>query len=199
MKTTGAFLFALLLGAPLYAQETLFEGEVDFGGYGGPAVQFTSVNQQLGVLVGGGGGVIIGHMISIGGAGYGLVNDVTEESAPAEKPYLVLGYGGGYLQYIHRSDDLIHFTGSVLIGGGGVSFRKDYETMIEESESTRDTSADAFFVVEPSLEAELNVAKYFRVSLGAGYRFVTGIETPGLKDSDISGPSARIIFKFGSF
>ena len=125
MKTIAAFLLALLLGAPLRAQETLLGGDVEFGGYGGPVVQFTSLNKQRGVLVGGGGGVVIGHTLSLGGAGYGLVNNVTEDVAPAATPYLNLGYGGVYLRYINSSNALVHFTAGVLIGGGGAGFRDD--------------------------------------------------------------------------
>src|SRR4051812_18742907 len=101
MKTAAAFVLALLLGAPLYAQETLIGGDVAFGGFGGPMVQFTSVNKELGVLVGGAGGVIIDHTIAIGGAGYGLANDVSEANAPSATPYLNLGYGGVFVQYIN--------------------------------------------------------------------------------------------------
>lgn len=199
MKTVGALILAFLFGTTLYAQETLVDGDVEFGGYGGPTLQLTSVNEQLGVLVGGGGGVVIDHTIAIGGAGYGLVNNVSEDNAPVSRPYLNLGYGGVYLQYIHRSDDLIHVTGGVLIGGGGVGFRRGFEDDPDEIWDDHDTLNDAFFVVEPDIEAELNITKYFRIAVGGGYRFVSGIGLSGLANSDISGPNARLMLKFGSF
>ena len=62
MKTVSAFVPALLLAVPLSAQETLIGGDADFGGFGGPAVQFTSINKQFGLLA---GGVIIDHTFVI--------------------------------------------------------------------------------------------------------------------------------------
>lgn len=199
MRILGVCILTLLLGAPLFAQETLIDGSVDFGGYGGPFLQFTSVNKQFGLLVGGGGGVILDHTISLGAAGYGLVNDVTETTAPASTPYLNLAYGGVYLQYTHHSDALLHATAGILIGAGGISFRRDVVDMGTGSQNGRDTLNDAFFVVEPSVEGELNVTKYFRIAVGGSYRFVSGVSLYGLGNDDISGPSARLMFKFGSF
>lgn len=199
MKTAATFLLALLLQAPLHAQETLIVGDIAFGGYGGPMVKLTSMNHQLGVLVGGGGGVIINHRFAVGGAGFGLVNNVTEESAPAARPYIDLGYGGVLLQYIHRSDDLIHMTASLLIGGGGASFREDITSAGGEGQPEGHPSIDGFFVAEPGVDAEVNITPYFRVAAGGSYRFVSGVEMPGLGNSDISGPGARLQLKFGAF
>jgi hypothetical protein len=72
--TSAAFF---LLGADyssLYAQqtETLFDGEVSHGGFGGPVVKFSEIAGSAGVWVGGRGGWIINlselHTISLGGA-----------------------------------------------------------------------------------------------------------------------------------
>ncbi len=198
MKTVIFFL-VLLIGFPLYAQETLIDGKVDIGGFGGPMVQSTSINGRFGLLVGGGGGVIIDHTIALGGAGYGLTNDVADDAAPASTPYLNLGYGGVLIQYIHRSDDLIHVTAGVLIGGGGLGFRKNIAEETGESHWRDDTLNDAIFVAEPNVGAELNVTQWFRIALGGSYRFVSGVELAGLDNADIGGPNGWIMFKFGSF
>lgn len=199
MKTAYALVVVFLLAAPLYAQETLIVGDVAFGGYGGPAVQLTSVNGEAGILVGGGGGVIIDHTFAVGGAGYSLVNTISDDIAPAAAPYLEFGYGGVFFQYIHRSDDLFHLTASVLVGGGGLNFRKDITTADGELEYEHNRSTDAFFVAEPALEGELNITGGFRVALGGSYRFISGAGLHGLSNRDLSGPGARLVFKFGSF
>lgn len=199
MKAFLMVLASLLIASSLPAQETLISGDVEFGGYGGPFIQFTRVNGEFGLLVGGGGGLIIDHTVSLGGAGYGLTNDVSEESAPAGRPYINLAYGGGFIQYIHRSDDLMHLTGALLIGGGGVGYRAAYGGYVEGRTYSADEMNDAFFILEPSVDGVLNVAKNVRISVGVGYRYVSGIEVPGLSNSDIAGPSARLMFSFGSF
>lgn len=199
MKTMLLLLGSLLFATALPAQETLISGDMDFGGFGGPFVQFTSINNQFGLLVGGGGGVIIDHTISIGGAGYGLASNVTEESAPLNRPYVNMGYGGVFLQYINRSNDLIHVTGGALVGGGGVGYRAAYGGNTEGPSNYGDEMNDAFFVVEPNVEGVLNVARYFRLGVGISYRYISGIEAPGLRNADFEGAAARITFNFGSF
>jgi len=37
------------------------------------------------------------------------------------------------------------------------------------------------------------------MDVGAGYRFVSGVESYDLTDSDIGGPSLNVTFKFGRF
>jgi hypothetical protein len=59
--------------------------------------------------------------------------------------------------------------------------------------------ADGFYVVEPGVNAELNVASYFRINLGGSYRFVTGAELQDIGNDDLSGPAATLTLKFGGF
>jgi hypothetical protein len=58
---------------------------------------------------------------------------------------------------------------------------------------------DAFFVVEPSFNLELNVASHFRVGFGVSYRYVNGLDIAGITEEDLTGVSANLNFKFGSF
>lgn len=58
---------------------------------------------------------------------------------------------------------------------------------------------DSFVVVEPSFQIELNVTQFLRINVGAGWRFVTGVEKYDLSNSDIGGPSVNFILKFGRF
>jgi hypothetical protein len=198
MKTLRTFLLLLLLALPLKAQqETLLQGELESGGWGGPAIQLTSLNDATGILVGGGGGWIINHTFTIGGFGYGLVNNIRGIALPPDSSlYLNFGYGGVYLAYIHASDHLLHFTLSTLIGGGSLSFR---EHASNSGEVARNDSPDSFFLIEPGLDAEVNIAPTVRVAIGGNYRFVSGVELGELDNTKISGPSAHLIVKFGSF
>jgi hypothetical protein len=96
-----------------------------------------------------------------------------------------LGYGGLELEYINSSDKLIHFTVYLLIGGGGLSGL----ALNEES----------VFVLEPAINGELNVTDYFRFHAGAGFRWVSGVDSPGVESSDLSSFYAQITLKFGTF
>ena len=196
-----AFLFsAAILNSTVYGQQaqTLFDGDVSHGGFGGPVVKIGDVAGSAGVWVGGRGGWIINldqnHSISLGGGGYGLV---TDHLAPVTQPdsenlYALNGYGGFEIEYTNNSVKLIHFTMSALIGGGGLMLReRDFEDVDED--------VDSYFVFEPGLHAELNVTNFFRIAAGASYRYTSGISRFGFSDSDFSGLQGVITLKFGKF
>ncbi|MCC5942837.1 MAG: hypothetical protein JJU37_14940 [Balneolaceae bacterium] len=208
MKTIKFFsmltIFAglILIQNPAHAQqtETLFDGNVSHGGFGGPVVKFSNVAESGAVWVGGRGGWIINlnenHGISLGGGGYGLATNHPASNPQIGDPdsdyYALTGYGGFEFEYTNRSYKLAHFTLSTLIGGGGLMLReRDYEEVEEE--------VDTYFVLEPGIHAELNVTTFFRISTGLSYRMTSGINKFGFTDSDFSGLNAIITFKFGGF
>jgi hypothetical protein len=56
-----------------------------------------------------------------------------------------------------------------------------------------------FFQFEPSALLEVNLYEYVRFNLGAGYRFIENMSYRNFDQSDISGFTAYIGFKFGLF
>jgi hypothetical protein len=198
MKPKSIILLLLLILSPLVnaQEETLLgSGKISNGGFGGPVVKFTSINKHFGVLVGGQGGWIINHSFVIGAGGYGLVNNVkTENLFLGERELLNFGYGGVELHYINNSDKLIHYTVSLLIGGGAIGYRHP-----DNWDWDWDTNTNSFFVMEPTVRLMLNVTSFFRIGVGGGYRLISGASLDDIKDSDISGPSAEIVLKFGKF
>jgi hypothetical protein len=181
--------------------QTLFAGRVSHGGFGGPVVKFSDVGGSLGVWVGGRGGWIIGfgdhHSISLGGGGYGLasshpVPDPAAAGWPEKEDLRVrAGYGGFELEYTNRSQRLVHWTASTLIGAGSVA--------VEGADVPVSAEEPAFFVLEPGLHAELNVTRFLRLHAGFSYRHTSGAERAGYTDRDFSGVSGRIALKFGGF
>ncbi len=192
MRMLLLLFFACLLSVPVYAQEdaeTLIQGDIEHGGFGGPVVKFSSMNNESAVLVGGRGGWIINHLISLGGGGYGLASEI--QTNPGE--LLVFGYGGFEMEYIIASDRLLHTTIRTLIGAGGLSSVNDDLSTDDE------TNGDAFFVLEPSVNAELNLTQFFRLNAGLGYRYISGVDRFNLSDADVSGLNATLTLKFGLF
>jgi len=187
---------------PVTAQQTqtLFNGEVTHGGFGGPVVKFSDVAGGLGVWVGGRGGWIINfdgnHAISLGGGGYGLVTEhlvPDQEFGDPETDYFAMnGYGGFIIEYTNRSYQLVHLTASSLIGAGGLMIR-------DRNFNDIDHSPDSFFVFEPGANLELNVTDFFRVAAGLSYRLTSGISRAGFSDDDFSGINGTITLKFGRF
>jgi hypothetical protein len=118
MKKNLLILIVLVLLIPFsaFAEEKTIVGDgVDHGGYGGPVIKFMSLGGDLGVIVGGRGGWIINHTFVIGGGYYGLANNITIDGND-----LQMEYGGFELEYMWRSDSVLHFTIHTGIGGGKV-------------------------------------------------------------------------------
>jgi hypothetical protein len=178
-------LLLLVVASSAAAQErTLLGRRFHSGGFGGPVVKFSEVDGDFAVFAGGRGGWIINHTLVLGVGGYGLANDI-EIGWPGSRD-IEFGYGGFELEYINRSNSLIHFTAYLLIGGGGLS------TSLPGDE-------EAVFVLEPAANAELNITPYFRLCVGGAYRYVTGINMPIFDEEDLSAAVGVMTFKFGAF
>jgi len=174
--------------------EQLISDKIESGGFGAPVWKVTQVNGETAFLTGGRGGWIINHAFVIGGGGYSTLMDVNAgmpTSSNGEKLYLRMEYSGLELEYIHRSSKVVHWTVLALFGGGRLEIR--------EHEPDRTFAKDNFFVVDASLNAEINVLKWMRVNAGAGYRLVSGVDAEGLSNGDLGGPEAQVTLKFGSF
>ena len=187
MLAMGLAAGALLQPSAVRAQEkTLVSGGIDSGGFGAPVIKFSGVADEFGVFVGGRGGWIINSTFVIGGGGYGLANDIRFPMGQDDGPHrrLEFGYGGAELEFIAMSDEVVHFTGLVLIGAGGLTFDR-YE--------------DAVFVLEPSANLELNIVRWCRLNFGAGYRFVSGVDHPDFTNSGMSAFFGQVTAKFGKF
>ncbi|MBN2202038.1 hypothetical protein JW777_08815 [bacterium] len=202
MKQMIRCLLVLSMAGSASAREeqTLLSGPVTSGGFGGPVFKMTRMHDSFGVLIGGRGGWIINHTLSLGGGGYGLVSRIrVPEGVPGmQDPVLQAGYGGFEIGYTPRSHRLVHPDVSLLIGGGSAGARESWEEDLGDDWSD-DPALDSFFILEPCIAVELNVTRFMRVTAGASYRFVSGLEQEGLTESAIGGPSAVLTFKFGRF
>ena len=196
MKITGVLLLLSVGIFSAFAQEeTLIDGPIESGGFGGPVLKIGSFNGEAALLVGGRGGWIINHSFIIGGGGYGLVNNVKAKVlGPYGERYLNFGYGGLELEYISEPTRLINFSFQTLIGAGGLSWRDE-----DVHSGLRDSDNDTFFIVEPGVNITLNVTKYFRISGGVSYRYISGVQSPAASNPDLSGPSGVLTFRFGKF
>ncbi|MBK6542665.1 MAG: hypothetical protein IPG10_15565 [Flavobacteriales bacterium] len=214
-----ALLFAAVLPLiqPALAQRdssdmhTLFGGArtIKHGGWGGPSAVYTRMLDQEALLVGFKAGWLINHRFSMGLAGYGLV---TEVKNPAYDTYLQqsgqiilqpsqfeMGYGGLLLESIIAYKSPVHVSLPVLIGAGGCTYQRvTPPTLWSDSLSYVDDS-QAFFVVEPGIDIELNVTRYLRLGLGGSYRLTSDMELPATAKDALHGINAALTIKVGVF
>lgn len=187
-------------------EDTLFKGKVSHGGYGAPAVKITSVNGEAAVMPGIQGGWVIAHSFVVGAAGFGLA---TRQDAPAgmlvdgRPSTLEMGYGGLRLGYLVMPQSVVHLGFGLLIGGGGIAaLSKDELPVVSNGAikyERRVDNSEVFFVTEPEIEGEVNVTKFMRIAVSASYRFVAGVDSPGVSNWDVAGPAGGLAIRFGSF
>lgn len=170
------------------------------GAYGSFSVGYSTIDNKQAVLLGGRFSCIASHYIGIGVGGTGFINEYHYEPGLDREVFLTGGYGGLYLEPILFPRFPVHLSFPVLLGAGGISYiSKDPDlnnNFIEDSE--------AFILIEPSAEIELNLTKFFRLSFGVSYRLPTpfnvGIsETSPVNAESLKGLSYIVSFKFGKF
>lgn len=170
--------------------ETLFSGDIESGGYGAIGVKFGEVKGENGVFVGGQGAWVINHNFALGIAGYGFANDLyLDENDSLD---LDFGYGGLLLEYNLAPNKLIHLNFQSIIGVGS-------NTYGNTDDDNDDGKSDTFFVIEPGINAVINIHENIRFSAGVSYRFVSGVDLKGLSNEDFSGMTAQITMSFGAF
>lgn len=167
----------------------------EHGGWGAPVVQVSTIRGRSAVLVGGRGGWLLDHRITIGGGGFGLASDIPAPAAlqrPGSRYDLSFGYGGLWLEYTVQPLRLVHLSIGTLVAGGGLSLRHHGDGDVGDED-------DAVFVLDPAVSAEVNLMKHVRAGIGAGYRWISGVQMAGVSNGDLRGFSFIAALKFGKF
>jgi hypothetical protein len=176
-------------------EQTLFNNAKVTGGFGGPIFSYSRTDGRDMWGAGGGGGVVLNHFF-IGAFGMGeTFDDAFDDFNNPNEEHIGLGYGGLWMGYTWPTQQLIHLYASAKIGGGAVGsyYYDDYY-------DHHDGWDDVVFVAVPEVGAELNIARWFRLSASAGYRFVGGFEGYKTLDSnDFNAPTFALTMRFGWF
>jgi len=188
--------FLLLLSGALAAQhETLFGNISSSGAFGGPILEISSINGQLGGDVGGGGALVLDNFF-IGGYGMGtsypelvLTQEIDGELQDVFYD-IRFKHGGLWFGYTHQQHKVLHPYTSLKIGWGQARLRHDEFRM----------PSDRIFVLTPEAGIEANLTGFFKLGITVGYRWVNGINRlPALGNQDFSSLTSALTFRFGSF
>lgn len=189
-----SFAFFIGLSSALIAQneeQTLFRHARLTGGFAAPIYTYGTTDGHAVHGVGGGAGLVFNQFF-VGAFGMG-------EYFTGPKHFgdqLGLGYGGVWLGYTTPSYKMVHLYTSLKIAGGAAGaghFDDDWEF-------DEDDWSDAVFVAIPEAGVELNMARWFRISASAGYRFVGDFDGWGaLGKNDLNAPVFALTMRFGWF
>jgi hypothetical protein len=182
--------------------QTLFGSkELHFGGFGGPRVAYSQFNSKDIWLVGGLGAAVVNHSFFFGGGGYGIVNSPYFANVDSNAGgYLEGGYGGFMLGAIIKPNKMVHLSIPVLIGGGSLMY-SDIPLANSQNSNMNLHIIDQsqFFVIEPSIELELNVISFMRIAAGVSYRYASGLSLIDTPNNSFNSFSGSLTLKFGRF
>lgn len=158
-------------------------------GFGGPFVEFSGLGDELAIGGGGGGAVIFNNTLFIGGYGTSYyLNRRDFENFQDVK--LDFGHGGLWLGYIHRAENIVH---------GGFSTKFGWGSTLIYDNTDFNLADDRMFVIQPQVEVELNLTLWFKLNMGIGYRYVSGVDNDILTSKEVNGFAGTLSFIFGWF
>lgn len=180
--------------------KTLLGRNREGGGYFAFTSGYSVIDGKHAVLFGGRLGWLASHSIGIGLGATGFINEFHYEPSLDMDVFLTGGYGGLYIEPIFLPRFPIHLSFPVLLGAGGISY------ISKESDINNNLVQDseAFLIIEPAVELELNLTKFFRFAIGSSYRYPTAFDvgltgTQKASSESIKGVSYMVTFKFGRF
>lgn len=172
---------------------TLLSKSKSVGGYGSISMSYSDIYDRDAFVFGARGAVVISHIFALGLGGSGFVTDF-ERAVDNTKMGYAGGYGGLIMEPIIFPRLPVHISIPLLVGAGGIALTS-YDDNYEDD--THVLESDAFLVVEPGVELELNVTKFFRFAFCGSYRFTSNIDLANAKSFD--GLTFGINLKFGRF
>ena len=171
------------------------------GFYFAPVVRLSAIDNEFAVLPGFKGAWTINRSVSLGFEGYGLAPTITRSDITEDfKVRSLMGYGGFFIEPIIQSNKLVHLTLPLMFGAGWFGYIEDWSNQGSNHYNHDDLVDDqVFWVIEPGANVEMNIASFFRVGLGASYRFTQDLEMLNTPKNALRGASYSLTLKFGKF
>ncbi len=187
---------------------TLFGSDISHGGYLAASTNYSLIDGKDALAIGGRIGWIIDHKLTLGFGGYGFANDIYVENVVNDEGYnLVGGYGGLYIEPILFPKFPVHLSFPILFGVGGIAYQTEKGYWIEDKDDGYDDyeyeyyteDSDAFLIIEPGVEVEMNVVKNLRIALSATYRYAYDVNLINTDSDILNGLTYGVTFKIGKF
>ncbi len=163
----------------------------DLGFFIAPAYGYTQMDGSNTSLFNLRAGLNFKDKITLGGYFATSLNEIQPESETFPNVYMDYWSVGGFAEYTLFSKNIFHVTIPVYVGYG--------EVQMDNESGEAGLGEQNFFQVEPSALLEINLHKYIRFNVGAGYRFVEQMEYRNFSESEISGVTGYVGLKFGLF
>ncbi len=191
--------FALITQAQTVEEiKTIFGNNKSHIGYFiNPYIQIGEIAGSTAVFPGIGAGVTFNNKLTLELSYKFIVNEYTPDGELDERLYLDQKYGALKLEYSFFSTKAVHLNLPIEIGIGHteLDLKDSYE-----SDTLSSPSGDPWFAYfEPGLAIEINLMKYIKFNIGAGYRITSSVSYRSLSEKDIMGLTFSMGFKIGIF
>lgn len=163
----------------------------DLGFFVAPSYGFTQMDGSMTSLFNLRTGISLKDKIAFGAYFNTSINQIMPDSETQPDIYMDYWSIGAMTEYTIFSKKVFHFTFPLYIGYG--------EVQMDDELGDADLGEENFFQIEPSALLEVNLHKYVRFNLGAGYRFVGQMNYRNFDQSNISGLTGYVGLKFGLF
>ena len=136
----------------------------------------------------------------MGLGGFGFVNNLDYNSQSSILEFsLAGGYGGLFFEPIISGKSPVHVSFPILVGMGGITAYKNYDSSWDSFNHNPNYGEDLFFVVEPAVDLEFNMTRFFRLVATASYRITSKINLIATDEYALNGFNFGLTFKFGKF
>jgi hypothetical protein len=170
------------------------------GGYGAFHFGYSVIGGRDALITGFRGGWIVNHQFVLGFAGTSFITEEKKNNLPLLNNYLTGGYGGFLIEPILFPEKPVHVSFPMIFGGGGVVVLDADQWMNGDNHyDPFYTSMNNFFIFNPGVEIEFNMARVFRLGIGLSYRLTSAVDLPNYDASLMRGGDVYLIFKFGKF
>ncbi len=180
--------------------ETLVNKKGGFGAFLEFNTQPLFIQNQPGIMMGGGFSLVFGHSLNLGFSGYGLISDIQSSVADTNGNfyYLQNGFGGMTIEPVLFSKKLVHVSFPILFGMGATSLTQGSLYDSDTYDASR-YNTEMYFIARPGVNVEINLLRVLRLDLGIAYRFSSGYQLQNISSSQLSGLSGNIGIKLGWF
>ncbi|MFW6371492.1 MAG: hypothetical protein ACOC10_09855 [Bacteroidota bacterium] len=182
--------------------QTLFSNQKSLGFYGSFSLGYSRIDGKDALVSGGRLGMIFNHSTAVGLAGYGFMNNL-ENYQWSDNNVLQYSLGGGYggifIEPIIGGLNPVHIAFPVMFGLGGIARLRNYGQGYWEYPYFDTPESDLFFIIEPAVELEANLARFFRTAVTISYRLTTDVELFDVTPDVLRGLHFGLVFKFGKF
>lgn len=129
--------------------------------------------------------------VSLGAYYTTALNELYPQSETLLNVYMDYWSAGAFASYSVWSKKLVHLSFPLFIGFG--------EVQMDNEAGDPGLGESNFLQAEPSALLEVNIHKYLRFNIGAGYRMLGNMRYRNMNQQDIAGPTAYAGLKFGIF